>query len=334
MSFNILAQTLIKRELFPDSGDMLKWKTRKNMIIKEIEMYKADIMSLQEVDNFDTFFQEALSNLGYETVYLHHPTKKHGCVIAYKKDLFGKVEYKSIDYNTDELCGPSIMTGNVAQVLALEYKKDPNVGFVVGNTHLYWRPSCNYERFRQTAIYIKHLMDLKSKLSNTIRWIPLILGDFNTTPDDAVYGILANNKLTDVQLQDLKESLANTIESKEKMDNEEEAEILGEIDVDAIKPAQDLVLLFQQIQNPLKSVYSLIGQIQDECGLFGEPKFTNYTKAFKGPLDYMFVEKEMVIKRLLLLPNEETVRPSLPNRNFGSDHLCLVADLLFTHLEK
>lgn len=150
-------------------------------------------MSLQEVDNFDSFFKENLFNLGYETVYYHHPSKKHGnhsiflfhfishprilgCAISYKKDKFNQVKYQTIDYNTDTLCSPSIITNNIGQILALEYKKNPSVGFVVGNTHLYWRPSCNYERLRQTAIYVKHFLDLKSELSSHVQWMPLLLG--------------------------------------------------------------------------------------------------------------------------------------------------------------
>ncbi|KAI9281065.1 Endonuclease/exonuclease/phosphatase [Sporodiniella umbellata] len=321
MSFNILAQTLIKRELFPDSGDVLKWKTRRSMVIQEIGMYDADIMSLQEVDNFDTVYQEALSKLGYDTVYYHHASKKHGCVIAFKRNKFKQVQYKEVDYNTDPLCAPSTMTGNVAQVVALEYTSKPNIGFVVGNTHLYWRPSCNYERFRQTLIYVKHLLDFKSDLDGSIRWVPLVLGD------DAVYGQMVDNKLTDIQLQDLRDSLTHTLEKKEDETNGEEKELPGDIDVDAIMSAEGLANLFHQTQKPWKSVYSLIGQIQKESGLFGEPKYTNYTVAFKGPLDYMFIEKEIQIRSLLMLPPEETVKPSLPNRNFGSDHLCLVADV-------
>ncbi|KAG0910936.1 hypothetical protein G6F60_005206 [Rhizopus arrhizus] len=332
MSFNILAQSLIKRELFPDSGDILKWKTRRSLIVEEIGLYDADIMSLQEVDNFDSFFKENLFNLGYETVYCHHPSKKHGCTISYKKDKFNQVKYQTIDYNTDTLCSPSIMTNNIGQILALEYKENPSVGFVVGNTHMYWRPSCNYERLRQTAIYVKHLLDLKSELSSHVRWMPLLLGDFNTTPDDPVYSILTENKLTPDHLKDLRESLEVTISNRSNDDKKEGVEPEDEvasvpIDPHSIIGVEELVSLFQLCKDPWKSIYSHTKEIQKEYGLFGEPSFTNYTAVFKGTLDYLFIQRNMSVKRILMLPSEEDLKPSLPNRNFGSDHLCLVADV-------
>ncbi|CEG77885.1 hypothetical protein RMATCC62417_12566 [Rhizopus microsporus] len=333
MSFNILAQTLIKRELFPDSGDVLKWKTRKQMILEEIEFYDADIMSLQEVDNVDTFYKEALSKLGYELTFYHYPTKHHGCAIAFKKEKFSQVKYATIDYNTDPLCPPSILTGNVAQMLALTSKEHPTTGFVIGNTHLYWRPSCNYERLRQTVIFVNKLLEFKSELDDDMQWISLLLGDFNSTPDDPVYGILTDHALSDDHIQDLNKSLMVTLTNQGESDEEEEEGKLESndgvsIDPDAVISVNKLVSLYKGGQ--WKSVYSFIAKAQpDQSGLLGEPKFTNYTAAFKGPLDYMFIQHDMHVKNILLLPSEDSLKPSLPNRNFGSDHLCLVADLEF-----
>lgn len=99
-----------------------------------------------------------------------------GCAIAFKKEKFSQVKYATIDYNTDPLCPPSILTGNVAQMLALTSKEHPNTGFVIGNTHLYWRPSCNYERLRQTVIFVNKLFEFKSELDDGMRWISMLLG--------------------------------------------------------------------------------------------------------------------------------------------------------------
>lgn len=117
--------------------------------------------------------------MGYTVKYHHHPSKKHGCGIAYKREKFEEVDYQIVDYNTDKLSAPSFMTGNVAQLLGLRYKAQPNIGFVVGNTHLYWRPSANYERFRQITIYEQRFLEFKTRLSlaeDDSRWISLLLG--------------------------------------------------------------------------------------------------------------------------------------------------------------
>lgn len=99
-----------------------------------------------------------------------------GCGIVYKVEKFDLVDYETVDYNTDDTYSPSFMTGNIAQLLALKYKGNTDVGFVVGNTHLYWRPSANYERFRQITIYEKRFLEFRSTLSSNKRWISLLQG--------------------------------------------------------------------------------------------------------------------------------------------------------------
>ncbi|KAI9475600.1 MAG: Endonuclease/exonuclease/phosphatase [Benjaminiella poitrasii] len=330
MTFNILAQSLIKRELFPNSGDVLKWKTRRRMIIDEIKMYNPDVISLQELDNFEPYYQAVFNDMGYNVKYDCHPSKRHGCGIAYKKTKFVEMDYELIDYNTDPTCPPSYLTGNIAQILALKTTANNSVGFVVGNTHLYWRPTSNYERFRQTLIYLKRFLAFKSNLNRIhqgdSKWVSLLLGDFNTTPDDPAYGILTTNKLTKEQIEDL--NVSRTYRKPEEKEEEDENDSALSIPVDTV---DQLLEKYNHLQQ-WKSIYSCYGTVnpnKEEQGLFGEPKITNYTIYFKGILDYMFIEKDeaLCIKQILMPPKENDLKPSLPNKNFGSDHLCLVADI-------
>jgi RNA exonuclease NGL2 len=227
------------------------------------------------------------------------------------------------------------MTGNIAQILALQSNAHPNVGFVVGNTHMYWRPTSNYERFRQAVIYSNRFLELKSELPTTMKWIPFLLGDFNTTPDDPVYGILTIGELTNEHIEDLNVSRSLTASaSPEEIDSciePEEDPTSGEaISIDNLDTVDQLVKKYQKCQ--WTSIYSNYGKIDQDVnqqGLFGEPKFSNYCSQFKGLLDYMFIDSSVTtsIKRILMPPKEEFMKPSLPNRNFGSDHLCLVADI-------
>jgi RNA exonuclease NGL2 len=129
-----------------------------------------------EVDNYDQFFKESFEKLGYQSHYYHHPIKRHGCVIAYKQSKFTLSDEETVDYNTESYSPPSYMTGNVAQVLAIRSKEHPEVGFIVGNTHLYWRPDAIYERLRQTMIYATRFLEFKGKQSSDVRWISLLLG--------------------------------------------------------------------------------------------------------------------------------------------------------------
>lgn len=101
-----------------------------------------------------------------------------GCGIAFKTEKFEMMDYATVDYNTDNISPPSYMTGNIAQIIALQLKENPKVGLIVGNTHLYWKPCANYERFRQISIYEKRFKDFKSHLMTNYnyRWISLLLG--------------------------------------------------------------------------------------------------------------------------------------------------------------
>ncbi|KAK4518744.1 uncharacterized protein ATC70_008966 [Mucor velutinosus] len=325
MTFNILAQSLIKRKLFPDSGDYIKWKARRKMILDEIKLYKPDILTMQELDNFEVYYEAMFNEMGYKVMYYTHPTKRHGCGIAYKESKFNSVKYATVDYNTDTTCPPSYMTGNIAQLLALQWKSDPSIGFVVGNTHLYWRPTSNYERFRQTIIYSNRLLDFKQKLDENTRWEPLLFGDFNTTPDDAAYGLLTTNHLSDFHVQDLNESriykaTANGKEhlAEEEEEEEEEQDQITTISADQLDTIEMLLAKYHN-QGHWKSIYSHFGRVNPDStnqGLFGEPRFTDYASQFQGTLDYMFIDANSPIKinSLLLMPDEEQyLKPSLPN---------------------
>jgi RNA exonuclease NGL2 len=62
MTYNLLAQALIRRTLFPNNGDILKWQKRSKVLIQEIKDYACDILCLQEVDfvQYKTFWRPEL----------------------------------------------------------------------------------------------------------------------------------------------------------------------------------------------------------------------------------------------------------------------------------
>ncbi|KAI9008756.1 Endonuclease/exonuclease/phosphatase [Phycomyces nitens] len=324
MTYNILAQNLVKRELFPYSGDMLKWKTRRRMIIEDIAQYKPDILCLQEVDFYEEYYQEAFDNIGYKTEFFKHPTKQHGCMIGYNPNVFEKKQYLAIEYDEDKLCPPTQQTGNVAQFMALEHTKHKNIGLIVGNTHLYWRPESFYERLRQSTIYAQWLscftLDLRETFKD-IEWTPLLIGDFNTSPEDPVYNALTRKPLTDIQWKALEDSRRKFGEDKS-----------DDPIVNWVSPQE----LIGDMENtfPFHSIYSCYGEIDSESsGVCGEPKFTNYAAVYSGTLDYLFIEKSALnrcsVAKVLEIPAEEVLKPALPNKHFGSDHLCLVTMINF-----
>ena len=117
---------------------------------------------------------------------------------------------------------------------------------------------------------------------------------------------------------------------------QDESEKVDQEETQATVPTSELVNILRKSSPELwHSIYSCHGDIDPKTSQpgSGEPKFTNYTAAFKNTLDYMYLRKNealLVPTEVLTLPPEETVMPSLPNRNFGSDHMCLVSKFEFT----
>lgn len=162
-----------------------------------------------------------------------------------------------------------------------------------------------------------------------------LLLDFNSEPIDAGYSILTKKKLNQAEIDDLNESrLYKNKDDEAQAGAEDDEEGVAVVKVDGLATVNQLLETHQNT-HAWTSIYSNFGKInkdQSQLGSFGEPKFTNYTSQFQGTLDYMFIDKDdrsIAIKRILMIPEERHLKPSLPNKNFGSDHLCLVADIQF-----
>jgi RNA exonuclease NGL2 len=101
---------------------------------------------LQEVDRLEKLIP-VLEEAGYSHVYAAGPKKKHGCLIGFRKDLLEMrdqfvLRYDDIDAGTEPSGkGLSFKTKNIANVVALEKVGQPNEGYVVATTHLFWHPS-------------------------------------------------------------------------------------------------------------------------------------------------------------------------------------------------
>jgi RNA exonuclease NGL2 len=98
-----------------------------------------------------------LDQAGYSHVYASGPLKLHGCLIAFKKNLYTLESHKVIQYDDQDVShagsestcrGGSFKTRNVASLVALRLNDDGAHGIVVATTHLFWHPGYTYERIR------------------------------------------------------------------------------------------------------------------------------------------------------------------------------------------
>lgn len=219
MSYNILAQTLIRRELFPTNGKILKWSIRSQVLLAEIKHYNADILCLQELDRlqFKTFWVAEFEKLGYTTKFYRFNTKNHGVAIVFKSELFNCKHQSFIKYDQDimydeherNLPGARIATNNVGFMAYLEFqpkliKQFPHLsqrnGIIMGNTHLFWHPFGTFERCRQTYMILHKYKEFAKVLSiilgNSKGFYSFFAGDMNSEPFDAPYLSITSKPIT------------------------------------------------------------------------------------------------------------------------------------------
>ncbi|KZT05970.1 Endonuclease/exonuclease/phosphatase [Laetiporus sulphureus 93-53] len=327
MTWNLLAQCLVRRELFPTS-DCLKASQREPMLHHEILSLEADICCLQEVDRLERLLP-VLEEAGYEHVYAAGPRKKHGCLIAYRKDAYILTDQRLIEYDQQEVHeegsetarrGSSFRTRNIASLVRLQKVASPSTGVVVATTHLFWHPL-------QAAILLREVVRFREDgHPETRQWPCLIAGDFNFTPEDPTYSFIVGDSLRPKQEERLSASrvvhvtidptvpVAQDVPSKEDEDGLEGEEADPDRDIVNARPARgedglltdaELAAMFKKSGRPA-SVYEEGQRLQPntadmgltfgsrvpvEAGRHGgyEPIYTSYTHYWKAVLDYIFV---------------------------------------------
>lgn len=205
MTYNTLAQTLIRRTTFPDSDDAIKWHNRSKVLMREIKYYHSDILCLQEVDKiqWERFWAEALAEVDYKGEFFTYPGKVHGVAIAWNTEIFDENPVDVIPLILDKIiAGDNIRTStrtrSVALIVALKFKQthtQPSIsdkpnGIIVATTHLFWHLFGTFERTRQCYIILEKLHHIRQRLIHSglcKYWYTFWTGDFNSQPCDPPY---------------------------------------------------------------------------------------------------------------------------------------------------
>lgn len=324
MTYNILAQALIRRKLFPASGNAVKWFKRSQVLLNEFKHYNSDVLLLQEMDwvQYNSFWKTELGKLGYESQYNRWGDKNHGVAVFYKSALFEMTDRMSIDYDK-EVSGdiiPRTATKNVGLILALKFQKKvlerfPDTkksGLLIGTTHLFWHPFGTYERTRQTYIILNKFQEFSKRvvLLQSGEWFNYFGGDFNSQPFDSPYLSMTSKPVSyDERCKRVIECSTSFQYSKSREGVEEDEES-GNIEKfgenqpkdpvpQEFEPTEEQSLLVEQMENlhnslPMRalSLYSLgYKHVHPEnSGLDndkGEPEISNWAHSWRGLLDYI-----------------------------------------------
>ncbi|XP_065209811.1 2',5'-phosphodiesterase 12 [Planococcus citri] len=318
VTYNILADLYAssetgKNELFSYVPPYaLSMDYRKQLIMKELIGYNADIISLQEVDCriFDVDLHRCLKTNGYDGEFAKKGGQvSEGVATFFKKSRFKLVSCDKLTLGEDshELSYLSHIWDAVskdeslyaklkerttaAQILLLDYLDKPNHKLIVANTHLYFHPSADHIRLLQAAICLGFINNLLNRLNSedpNSKISVVFCGDFNSTPECGVYKLFTTNFVPETYHEWKYENCSEN----------------------------DLKL---SLHNPIS--------FESACGT---PEFTNYTRLFAGCLDYIFYQKDLLtVEQVIPFPAKEDVMKhvGIPSVVFPSDHIALVADL-------
>jgi CCR4-NOT transcription complex subunit 6 len=329
-TYNVLAEIYATQQQYPYCDFWaLSWDYRFQNILREILDAAPEVVCLQEIqaDHYENHIYAAMSDAGFEGVYKQKTRqsmglagKVDGCALFWRRSKFHLVESYSIEFNevaqrqATQVLGLNprseegvaflnrLSKDNIAQLVVLEFISPPTRSnrdtyqLCIANTHLYSNKDFPDVKLWQTW---QLLQELESFIMSRGTSLPLIIcGDFNSTPDTAVYDLLSRQTVhpghPDVNVA------------------------TGDEVPNVLPDAMNITHSFQ-----LGSAYQTV--------LGDEPWTTNYTETFKGVLDYIWYSAQN-LRPLSAAPVPEEAMltrhgEALPSTEFSSDHIMLISDM-------
>ncbi|XP_044752653.1 2',5'-phosphodiesterase 12 [Coccinella septempunctata] len=284
---------------------------RKQLILKELLGYNADIICLQEVDRkvYNHDLTPFFSRLGFEGDYaIKGGEVAEGVACFFSLEKFVKLESSRVVFSehldkdpiysqiwekisaNEPLVTRIMDLKSTLQTVLLQSKVMENELVLLANTHLYFHPDADHIRLIQGGLaitYIQSCLDnFKSKYPDR-RISVIFCGDFNSVPECGIFKLYTTGFVPD----DFIDFSSNKDEEVKNLE------------------------LRQNI--PLDSA----------CGT---PQYTNFTSGFADCLDYIFYQKtNLKVTQVVPLPSNEelTQHTALPSIVAPSDHVALISDL-------
>ncbi|VIO91797.1 Uncharacterized protein BM_BM5395 [Brugia malayi] len=339
ISYNVLANLYLDLKLrqedlhFPYCAkEYQNYDYRYPILLREIPGYQADIIFLQEVDErfWLRFLPDVMSSHGYDCYFKKKGMKvNEGLVVCFRRKQFRCLESHNMwlpdllntgtyPENTDiirllksndELNAMFVSKPAVIQVLVLDssslFAKESGI-LLLANTHLYFDPRFEIIKILQALLCARWIVRVATNYANRnpkAKLHILFAGDFNSTPDGAVYHLL---------------STGNISVKSDCLAYSQYPKIYGDVNftIQPSFPSFNLNLI----------------------NLGDETQFTNYTRhyryngqiaGFEGCLDYIWGSANVKIQKVIPVPPKELAKKyvALPSKISPSDHLPLVCDI-------
>ncbi|XP_035212614.1 uncharacterized protein LOC118186621 isoform X1 [Stegodyphus dumicola] len=340
MCYNILCDKYATRQMYGYCPNWaLDWTYRKTHILQEILHYKADIISLQEVEteHFYKYFLPELKKEGYDGIFspksraktMSECERKHvdGYAIFYKSNKFILLKEHLVEFNqlamanaegSDDMLNRVMTKDNIGLAALLQTKRgayqneltQASQTLLVCTAHIHWDPEYSDVKLIQTMMLMHELKTFvddilqKCNIPDSQKMdpniIPLLLcGDFNSLPDSGVIEYLSSGRVSTSHC-DFKEFVYKDCLSK-----------LGN----------------SSKTNEFTHPFQISRAYSD-----GIMPFTNYSYDFKGVIDYVFYSKLHMSVLGVLGPIdsawlEENRIQGCPHPHVPSDHFPIVVEL-------
>lgn len=326
-SYNVLAEIYATSNMYPYCPRWaLDWQYRCRRVVDEIAEAEADVICLQEAqrDHYERDLEPALEQRGYEGTFTQKSRasmgaagKVDGCALFWKRDKFRLAEQRVVTFNDlarSEAAALALadrdehafllrlVKDNVAQIAVLEsYEHRGPRRLCVANTHLYSHKDFSDTKLWQ-ALHLTRELDRFLHSRPHRDHLPLVLaGDFNSAPQSAVHDFLLHAHV-DPSHHDLR----------------------PDAPPGSRRPSNVLPPDPRDISHRLNlaSAYNTL--------LGAEPPYTNFTKHFRGTLDYILYDPTalrcLAVAEIYDKDEITNAGDALPNAQFPSDHVMLIAD--------
>ncbi|XP_016718339.1 carbon catabolite repressor protein 4 homolog 5 isoform X3 [Gossypium hirsutum] len=319
----------------------LKWDRRKDLICKEVNHYNADILCFQEVDRFKDL-DDLLHENGFKGVYkVRTGDACDGCALFWTEK-----KYLGADVLLHGSSHPLVMNRHQSESSShakpSKKRQMRSRRLLVGNIHVLFNPNRGDIKLGQVRLFLEKAYKLSQEWGN----IPVILvGDFNSIPQSAMYQFLASSELN-IQLHDRRQisgqlehsSQRRKIRAQNKDIDRHHVWTPFSRQLTSSWSDEELVLAtgnkgVTHLQHKLNLSSAYLGApgSHGTRDSHGEPSATSYHSKFMGTVDYIWHTGELIpVKVLDTLPVDVLRRnASLPSERWGSDHLALVCELAF-----
>ena len=356
LSYNILADTYATGEfaenyLFPYCPKYaLDIQYRKQLLLKEIIGYNADIICLQECGKtiYQQMLQPALEMMGYYGMLQCKAGEiPEGEAIFFRLSKFQFVEQHNIVFKeaivSDELHEEISKTvsnikplfeslqrrGQVGQVTVLRCAEKPNHFLCIANTHLYFKPYSPHIRLIQSGVLLKHVEDVVGHyVSHENKFASQTQKYTDDTKNVHVASGFSHESVSSEYKVDHSNCKYMAVLFCGDFNSNPSAavkQLFTEGRVTTSHP--DWTICEEKDQHITTLELSHNFNLSSACDSL---PFTNYTTGYKGTLDYIFSDANYLkVKSVVPVPEESTLDAhiGLPSVVMPSDHLALVCDL-------